>query len=95
VGRGLAVGADLGVGVGLGVELAVAVGVAVGVGEGVGVAVGVRVGRAQIPLTLTLSTPNKFSGWLRPQYGNEMAQLILDIAWQHHRVSDFFAQQPR
>ena len=22
-----------------------------------------------------------------------MAQLIFDIAWQHHRVSDFFAQQ--
>ena len=30
---------------------------------------------------------------LGPQNSNQVAQLIFDIAWQHHRVSDFFAQQ--
>ena len=36
---------------------------------------------------------NKFSGWLRSQNSNQVAQLIFNITWQHHRVSDFFAQQ--
>jgi hypothetical protein len=44
VGRGLAVGPDLGVGVGRGVVVAVAVAVAVGLAVGVAVAVGVGVG---------------------------------------------------
>src|SRR4029077_1205526 len=35
----------------------------------------------------------KFFGWLRSQNSNQVAQLIFDITWQHHRVSDFFAQQ--
>ena len=35
----------------------------------------------------------QFVSLLRSQNSNQVAQLIFDIAWQHHRVSDFFAQQ--
>src|SRR5262245_2405820 len=34
----------------------------------------------------------KFSGWLRSQNSNQVAQLIFDIARQRDRVSDLFAQ---
>src|SRR5438552_7581466 len=45
----------------------------------------------------TIQRPNKYcrksSRRLRAQYGNQMAQLIFDIARRHHRVGDFLAQQ--
>lgn len=66
VGRGLAVGPDLGVGVGRGVGVAVAVGVGVAVGVAVAVAVGLGVGVGVPPPTAarisTRPQPNTLFG---------------------------------
>ena len=40
----------------------------------------------------SLSLPRKFFQTLRPNYSDEMAQFVFDVAGHGHGVCDFFAQ---